>query len=96
MMRPDHLLDVAVPGLLREAKTLADSEAATPDAIGKMNKRLSDIVKQVGNGISQLRQFIDGSNLALLSFIRPIQLAGVAAIRFDDESLPVFEVDWLR
>jgi hypothetical protein len=92
-MRSDHLLDAALPALLREAKALAESEAATPDDIGKMNKRLSDIVKQISNGVAQLREFIDGDNLALLRFIRPIQLVGVTAVRFDDSSSPVFVVE---
>lgn len=92
--RVDRLLDVVVPTLLREAKALADSDSTPPDDFGKMNKRLTDIVKQLNNSVAQMRQFVEEQNLGLFRFIRPIQLDGVTAVRFESGGpLPKFLID---
>lgn len=93
--RVDRLLDLIIPALLREATTLSESESAAPEDFGKMNKRLTDIVKQVNKSIGQIRQFVDAQNLDLVRFIRPIEMAGVVAVRLKNGSTqPKFVVDW--
>lgn len=92
--RVDRLLDVVVPNLLGEAKALADGDSAVLDDFGKMSKRLTDIVKQLDNSVAQMRQFVEEQNLGLLRFIRPVQLDGVTAVRFEsDGPLPKFVIE---